>query len=276
MTKNEILSGMELYGFTRQTLAEATGYKYEYVRDRLTPTAAEPPAKFAAAVKRAFAEEERRREVDMTKAGASVWDLVYFSGKETDLITKAKAAGGYKDLPTLYHDAIVEFAEQILKKEAADKTDHKPGNIEMLPTIAAHQEAEQSAFWLDLVGGIAAGSKITSDCPPEPIRVAKAYDAEIHYALKVFGQSMEPKIKDGAIIVVKKLPAGWKPKKGSIVVYEDSHGASLKEFGYRKASAGEEADVMGNVAVLRSLNKAFPDITPLDGGRILAVYVETV
>jgi hypothetical protein len=58
--------------------------------------------------------------------------------------------------------------------------------------------------------------------------------------------------------------------------HSDGQGATLKEFGYRKAHPGEDADTFGNVPVLRSLNKEFPDVQTLEGGRIDAVLVETV
>lgn len=118
MTKEEILSRMEKLGFNRQTLAAAIGYKYEYIRNSLTPTAPEPSPKFVAAVGRAFSEEERRREVDISKPDASVWDLVYFSGSELNRIDRAKKAGGYTSLPPMYRDAVMEFTDKLLGNEA--------------------------------------------------------------------------------------------------------------------------------------------------------------
>ena len=63
---------------------------------------------------------------------------------------------------------------------------------------------------------------------------------------------------------------------GTIVVWSDGTGSSLKEFGYRKAKADEEADNMGNVPVLRSLNPEFPEVMILEGGKIDAVLVDVV
>jgi SOS-response transcriptional repressor LexA len=139
---------------------------------------------------------------------------------------------------------------------------------ETLPTLSG-------GFWIDLHGGIAAGSRISSDIQPEPVRVSRDYPAD-HYALKVFGRSMEPKIRDGSLIIVKHWHGQGFPRKGTIVAYSDGQGATLKEFGYRKAQPGEEADTFGNIPVLRSLNKEFPDVQTLEGGRIDAVLVETV
>lgn len=84
-------------------------------------------------------------------------------------------------------------------------------------------------------------------------------------------------LPDGSTIVVKVFhPDMGTPKKGTIVVYSDGSGSTLKEFGYRKAMAGEEADKFGNVPVLRSINKAFPDVQTMEGGRIDAVLVEVI
>lgn len=133
-------------------------------------------------------------------------------------------------------------------------------------------------YWLDLVGGVAAGSPISSDLVIEPIPVGKEYP-EDHYALVVSGRSMEPKISDRATIVVRKWDRARTPKKGSIVVYHDGHGATLKEFGYRAATAKDDPEIvntMGKVAVLRSLNPAFPQVQTMEGGRIDAEFVEVV
>ena len=107
------------------------------------------------------------------------------------------------------------------------------------------------------------------------MRTAKAYPAD-HYALKVCGRSMEPKIADGATIVVQRFQDKGFPKKGTIVVYNDGHGATLKEFGYRKAKAGEEANGFGQVPVLRSLNKEFPEVQTMEGGRVDGIFQEII
>lgn len=142
--------------------------------------------------------------------------------------------------------------------------------------IVEHDFEASSKLWIDLHGGVAAGSPIGSDVTPTAIPAGKPYPDD-HFALKVFGRSMEPKIKDGSIIIVKKWgPDKGFPKKGTLVIYTDGMGATLKEFGYRKAGPDEEADNMGNVPVLRSLNKAFPDVQTMDGGQISAIFVDVL
>ena len=139
-----------------------------------------------------------------------------------------------------------------------------------IPPLASHP-----SHWIDLCGGIAAGSPISSDAPHEPIPVANAYPTDC-YALRVFGHSMEPKIADGSTIVVQRLTAGTHPKQGKFVVYSDAYGLSLKKLAYRKAKAGEEANSLGKVAILESTNPDFPEVQTMDGGRIEAVFVASI
>lgn len=145
-------------------------------------------------------------------------------------------------------------------------------------SAALHEQSpEIPRYWIDLRGSVAAGERITGDPISEPISVDKNHPPD-HYALKVCGASMAPKIHDGATIIVSHWSgSNGYPKKGTIVVYADGHGTSLKEFGYRKGSGDDEyQDAMGNVPVLRSLNKAYPEVTTMDGGRIEAVLVEVI
>ena len=141
---------------------------------------------------------------------------------------------------------------------------------------STHAASTSTGLWIDLRGGVAAGAPISSHIVEEPVRVKRTYPDD-HYALRVFGQSMEPKIPDGSLIIVKHWPTTkGTPKKGTIVVYSDGTGSTLKEFGYRKAKPSEltEADAMGNIPVLRSLNKAYPEVQTLEDGKIHAILVE--
>lgn len=148
-------------------------------------------------------------------------------------------------------------------------------NPDRSAAASAARVADEPVHWIDLAGGVAAGSPIATDAPREPIPVPRDFP-DGHYALRVFGQSMEPKIPDGSIIIVKRLAEGTFPKKTSIVVYSDAYGHSLKELGYRTAREDEEANAFGKVAVLKSLNPRFPDVQTIDSGRLEAVWVETL
>lgn len=148
--------------------------------------------------------------------------------------------------------------------------------LKVLPSArVAEDPSPAPRHWIELRGGVAAGAPILSHELADKVAVGQEYPGD-HYALRVFGASMEPKIPDGSTIIVRSWSEPSVPRKGTTVVYSDGSGSTLKEFAYRKAKAGEEGDAMGNVPVLRSLNKAFPDIQAMDGGKIDACFVELV
>lgn len=248
MTKDQILSRMDALGFTRQTLAAATGYKYEYVRDRLTPTAAEPSPKFIAAVERAFSEEERRREVSLSKPDSSIWDLVYFSGAEIDRIDRAKKVGGYTSLPPMYRDAVIEFADRLLEKEipsiapiSSVAEDSTPYRFTPRPNILA-----------------AAGSPIAAE-----IMDLEGVDDTIQ--VRIHGLSMEPVFHDGDVISMKHKRVSRSPymKKGLIYLVQYDGGYTVKRYNSRPANPeekGEEWVQNGKVKTLESLNPEYPEI----------------
>jgi len=199
---------------------------------------------------------------------------------EAKVIRRAMTKEGYSSLRDFVKDAVMANARRLLGEnpgpsEVIDFPAAKMGGGNAPAVHVLSPEELASSEWLQLLGGIAAGSKISTDVPEEPIRVKKKYP-ENFYALRVFGHSMEPKVADGATIVVEPWHGKGFPKKGTIVAYSDSHGASLKEFGYRKARRDEDADSMGNVPVLRSINQAYPDVETLEGGRIDGVMVEVL
>ena len=87
---------------------------------------------------------------------------------------------------------------------------------------------------------------------------------------------MAPRIPDGSIIIVAPFQGKGFPRKGSIVIYNDGHGATLKELAYRKAKPGEEGNTFNQVPILKSLNPAFKEVQTMEGGRIDGVLVEVV
>jgi len=190
-------------------------------------------------------------------------------------ILRLALAIGLEDLRRVAYDL-----PALVSKEARPEL-KKPGNYRNLSLVPTARVAETDAQpgraqWIDLRGGVAAGAPISAHVVIEPIPAGKEWPDD-HYALKVFGASMEPKIPDGSTIVVKAWPPSkGAPRKGSIVVYSDSSGSTLKVLSYRKAKAADDPEAvnaMGDVAVLKSLNPAFPDVQTLEGGKIDAVFV---
>lgn len=178
------------------------------------------------------------------------------------------------NLASLAEDqTLKQWCLTVLNKAATRAAVTAAGENTVAFPAAKDESAAALGFELEALGGIAAGTPIDSDAPHGLIRTSKQYPSD-HYALLVFGKSMEPKIPDQSYIVVKQLPDGWKPKKGDIVVYNDAHGATLKVLAYRKAKGDEEGDNFGNVPMLKSMNPDFPDVQTLEDGKISAVFVE--
>lgn len=120
MTNTEALARLNKLGkeCDRKWLKSVTGYSintlYNALRGAERPLNKWMSEKF----ERVFSEEERRKDVDPDKPDATVWDLVYFSGKELNTIDRAKKAGGYESLPDFYRDAVIAFADSIMAGEA--------------------------------------------------------------------------------------------------------------------------------------------------------------
>ncbi|MDF3129257.1 helix-turn-helix domain-containing protein [Kiritimatiellaeota bacterium B1221] len=91
-----------------------------------------------------------------------------------------------------------------------------------------------------------------------------------NYLLRVSGASMEPDIPDGSYIEVEDFRGKGFPKKGSIVVYADGTGATLKQFTTKRDDDGNRQ------GVLRSINPEYPEVQPLEDGTIQAIYVRTL
>lgn len=256
---------LQALGKNREWLALITPYSSDYIRTVLAPKSTRRTDRVMSILSDAIEKEERVQNGD-TKPLPPGYSAIFLNDEELDLADKASRIAQSPSLAAFCHDVIQAEARRLLSESS-------------LPTNVVHRietAKDSSKHWLDLLGGVAAGSPIQSDASQEPIPVAKSYP-EGCYALRVFGDSMKPKVSDHDLIVVQRWGAdkGF-PKKGKIVVYSDGMGATLKEFGYRKASPDEEADPMGNVPVLRSLNKAFPDVQTMEGGRIDAVFVEVL
>ena len=141
------------------------------------------------------------------------------------------------------------------------------------------EESGQSYFYLknpvpaqeaEVIGNIAAGNLEEGDTIPFMIRTDRPL-GKGEYVLRVNGKSMEPKIMDGSLIVVKKYTVPPIPKVGTIVEYNDERGVTLKKLGRRKNPETGKLEY-----VLKPINPEYKDIVPMDGGRISGIYVTTL
>lgn len=121
----------------------------------------------------------------------------------------------------------------------------------------------------EVIGEIAAGSLEAGDTVPSVVRLHREL-AKDEYVLRVNGKSMEPQIMDGALVIMRRHTIPPIPKVGTIVEYNDERGVTLKKLATRKTEEGRRE------YVLKSINQDYPDILPMDGGAVSAVYVETI
>lgn len=249
-------------GKSRAWLSEVTPYKANSIRQALGPAGGARSERLQEVLSRAIEDEETKQAGPKMRPG---FHEIFLTDEQLDRADRASRVVNAASLADFCRDAIMMRADELLE------TKRQP-----LRVVADDVAEYKASYWLDMVGGVAAGAVISSDCMMEPVRVEKYYDPATHRVRKVFGESMLPKIPDESLIVERVVTNGETPRKGTIVIYEDAHGATLKVFDYRKAQAGEEGDAMGNVPVLRSLNKAFKDVQTLEGGRISGVFVEVV
>lgn len=150
------------------------------------------------------------------------------------------------------------------------------------PLISGEKEAARRQFTpvevstsnerynLSVIGNIAAGGLQAGDTIPYHITANRPLGKD-EYVLRVEGKSMEPVIADGALVIMRKHTIPPIPKPGTIVEYYDERGVTLKKLARKKNPETGKMDY-----VLHPLNPAFGDIEPMDGGRVSAVYVETL
>lgn len=241
MTNKEALVKLESLGRDRPWLCEATGYSINSLYNVFSGDVRELNDRMTKAFERAFSEEERRRDVDTTKPGASIWDLVYFSGSEVEKIDRARKIGGYPALPAMYRDAVIQFADKLI--------DGEKKSIPITPISPATAKPHLQA---------AAGSPILSE-------VTDWDGADNTVRVRINGLSMEPRLHDGEVITMRHKRASRSPwmKKGLIYLVEYDGGYTVKRYNTRRAHAeeiGQDWAEDGKVKVLESLNPEFPEI----------------
>lgn len=171
--------------------------------------------------------------------------------------------------------SIDEFVLSILKKAAwkaprrspEDTNDNplkdsKPLNA-VLDSIAENTPKNYDG---KVIGNIAAGNLTAGDTIPYDIEIYRPLEKD-EYILRVEGHSMEPEIEDCALVIMRKYTTPPVPPVGTIVQYHDERGVTLKKLGIRDVDGKPEY-------VLHATNPNFPDIDPMDGGKISAVFVE--
>ena len=237
MNKDELLKKLKNLNKDRHWIAEASGYDYRTVNNKLGPSG-KISGRMMNAFERAILEEERRHNIDTTSPNESVWDLVMFSGREVAEINEGRRLGGYEKVEDLYHDAVMDFCDSLVASES---------NITPIPKKKATLMA-------------AAGSPIMADV------IDWEGDDDI-VCVKIVGNSMFPKFSDGEVIDFKHKRASRSPfmKKGLIYLISYNGGHMVKKYNTRKALPEEEgADFLTSHGTVGQLNSINPEFAPVD------------
>ena len=175
-----------------------------------------------------------------------------------------------EDEPVQTNRLVLEITEERMRKyERQLRPTHSPlvPLVRQFPSHAGHARREYST---QIIGNIAAGSLAESDTVPSTIYMERPLGKN-EYVVRVEGKSMEPLIPDGSLVIMRRHTAPSIPKPGTIVEYNDGRGVTLKKLIRRT-----NAETGKTEYVLQPINPAFKDITPMDGGSISGIYMETL
>lgn len=237
----------------RAELAQEAGYTSQYINDIMSrrPISERTEKTLVAAMQRI---EERASE-DLSEIAITL--------SERDIEEIYSTAEDLK----LSIDAFVNMLIRKANMRPATK------ELKEVPTFAqlpAAKTSNEEKYSLPIIGNIAAGGLQPGDTIPYYVRANRPLGKD-EYVLRVEGKSMEPTIKDGALVIMRKHTIPPVPKVGTIVEYYDERGVTLKKLAKRKNKETGKMDY-----VLHPLNPEFGDIEPMDGGKISGVYVETL
>lgn len=247
MNAEEIKKWLKDAGKNRQWLAEKTLTSRRTVDNWLSTGRLIPPAKLALIEKLMTSEEEVRFDLPETF--------------EAMLIKMASDA----------HKSIDTLVMSILKMtgQAQQKLEKKEVSIQQCTPHATSPASVTLDYATQIIANLATGALTDGDTFPHDICMHRPLEKG-EYVLRVNGQSMEPAIMNGTLVVMRKHTVPPVPKIGTIVEYHDERGVSIKKLAQRKTADGKKE------YILHSLNPAFPDILPMDGGKISAIYVKTI
>lgn len=161
---------------------------------------------------------------------------------------------------------LTEQADQAVKTYQSRKESHHP-SVSQFPFIGKQINRKYST---QIIGNIAAGFLSESDTIPSTIYTDRPLKKN-EYVVRVEGSSMEPLIPNGSLVIIRKHTSSDIPKPGSIVEYNDGRGVTLKKLILKKNPETGQSEY-----VLQPINPAFKDITPIEGGQISGIYVETL
>ncbi len=260
-SREEIKNWLKTNNLSYEWLAEKCLVKYGTVKNWMAKTEI-PPAKLD------FIKSLMEKEPNLKDEVSEAEFTLEFTDEEMKVINKFREAFPNLSLPEYARGKVDELCSSMtqavtsygeLEEDAPLKAAEEPavyGGGTYSPIIEFDD--------LTVAGNIAAGGLMEGDTIPYTIKSYRK-DPKGAYALRVCGYSMDPPIPNDSLIVVSPWKESRKPKIGSIVVYSDERGVTLKKLEKKEGKY-----------ILVSTNPEFPDIEPLDGGKITAVYVRTI
>ena len=253
--REEINAWLKEKGVTRQELSIEAGYNKTYLNNLMSykPISERTEQIIRAAMQRI---EERADEEDLTEIAVTL------SYRDIEQICKTA-----EDLK-LSIDAFVNMLIKRANKVRPAANELK--GVASFAEISVAKTSNEEKYSLPIIGNIAAGGLQPGDTIPYYVKANRPLGKD-EYVLRVEGKSMEPTIKDGALVIMRKHTIPPVPKVGTIVEYYDERGVTLKKLAKRKNKETGKMDY-----VLHPLNSKFGDIEPMDGGKISGVYVETL
>lgn len=241
-TKEEIKKWLKGSGMTREELAKKCGVNKRTV-DLWLSSARGVPAKSLLIIQRLMQGEDDSLKRIHLPLSEEQWAIV------------CEAMKG---------QSFLEFVNTALQNAAKEK---EAARKKFVPVETA---AEPLDYEAQIMGNTAAGKPADGGTIPQDIRLYRELENG-EYILQVNGKSMEPKIPDGALVIVRKYEDYLFPKPGTLVVYNEGNDYTLKKLTKRKNPKTGETEY-----ILKSINPAYKDVEPIAEGKISAVYVETL
>lgn len=245
-TKEDIKKWLKAIGRDRKWLAEQCGVSKRQV-DNWFSSSINISARALLIIQRLMSGE----------ADSSPRIVIDFTDEEWEIICEAAKA---------YKETFLQFVNTAIQNAAKEK---EAARRQFAPVETFSSVAEER-YNLAVIGNIAAGGLQPGDTIPYHVKANRPLGKD-EYVLRVEGKSMEPTIKDGALVIMRKHTIPPVPKVGTIVEYNDERGVTLKKLARKKNPGTGKMDY-----VLNPLNPKFGDIEPMDGGKISGVYVETL
>ena len=257
-TKEDIKKWLKDSGKSREWLAEQCGVG-KRVLDNWLSAARPVPSKALLIIQRLMTDKispiPPQVEIDFTDEEWEVISAAMTATQQTFM----------EFINSAFRNALKEFADIALQNAAKEKeaARKKFTPVETFTTPSLEAQGQ-------IIGNIAAGNLADGDTIPQDIRLYRELEKG-EYLLRVNGHSMEPSIPDGSVVIMKKYTIPPIPKPGTIVQYHDERGVTLKKLVRRKNPETGKMEY-----TLHPINPAFGDIKPMDGGKISALYVETL